>query len=163
MPQVSAGLLLYRIRNGASEVFLVHPGGPLWEKKDLGVWSIPKGLVDKDEDTLDAAKREFHEETGFIASGPFIPLTPVKLASGKIVSAWAFEGDCDERNMRSNSFTMEWPPHSGKLGLFPEADRGAWFRLEEASRKISKGQRILLEDLQRLLSQGSLSTITPHV
>ncbi len=154
MPQVSAGLLPYRIKERVIEVFLVHPGGPLWAKKDPGVWSIPKGLVDKGENALEAAIREFSEETGFTAAaGPFLPLTPIKLASGKIVHAWAFEGDFDARDMRSNNFTMEWPPHSGKLGTFPEADRGAWFGLEEAARKISKGQRHLLEELNHLLSQ----------
>ena len=163
MPQVSAGLLLYRVKNGVIEVFLVHPGGPLWMQKDIGVWSIPKGLVDKDENALDAARREFSEETGFTSTGPFVPLTPIKLASGKIVHAWAFEGNCDAQDMRSNNFTMEWPPQSGKRGTFPEADRGAWFRFEEAIRKISKGQRHLLEELQYLLSQGSLSDITLHV
>lgn len=164
MPQVSAGLLLYRIKDGMVEVFLVHPGGPFWVKKDLGVWSIPKGIVDKDEEALVAAKREFSEETGFtISPGPFMPLTPIKLTSGKIIHAWAFEGDCNARDMRSNNFTMEWPPHSGKVGTFPEADRGAWFGLEEAGRKISQGQRFLLEELQCLLSQRSLSIVMPRV
>jgi predicted NUDIX family NTP pyrophosphohydrolase len=162
MPQVSAGLLLYRIKDRVIEVFLIHPGGPLWAKKDLGVWSIAKGLVDNGEDALDAAKREFHEETGFTASGPFAPLTPIKLGSGKVVRAWAVEGDFDARDMKSNSFTMEWPPHSGKLGTFPEADRGAWFGIEEAGRKISKGQINFLQELQRLLSPGRSSTITLH-
>lgn len=162
MSQVSAGLLMYRIKESVIEVFLVHPGGPFWVKKDLGTWSIPKGLVDKDEDALVAARREFHEETSFIMSGPFIPLRSVRLPSGKIVHAWAVEGDCDAREMRSNNFNMEWPPHSGRQGTFPEVDRGAWFGLEEAGRKISKGQKGLLTELQQLLSRRSPPTITPH-
>lgn len=153
MPQISAGLLMYRKKGGAIEVFLVHPGGPLWAKKDLGVWSIPKGLVGPDEEQLDAARREFHEETGFVASGDFIPLMPVKLKSGKVVRAWAFEGDCDPATARSNTFFMEWPPHSGKRQEFPEVDRAAWFDLEEAKERINPGQVELLADLRKNLRE----------
>ncbi len=151
MPQISAGLLLYRRKNNVDEVFLVHPGGPLWTHKDFGAWSIPKGLVDKDEELLEAAKREFAEETGLSATGPFLPLTPVKLKSGKIVYAWAVEGDCDPGKMKSNTFTMEWPPRSGKQQAFPEADRAAWFALDEAKQRITPGQTALLEELRHIL------------
>jgi predicted NUDIX family NTP pyrophosphohydrolase len=149
MPGISAGLLLYRKRDRGIEVFLIHPGGPFWEKKDLGSWSIPKGLVEQDEDLLDAAKREFHEETGFRVSGPFLPLSPVKLKNGKTVYAWAAEGDLDAGAMKSNTFTMEWPPHSGRQQTFPEADRGAWYTLDEAVRKITAGQAALLDELRQ--------------
>ncbi len=148
MPGISAGLLLYRKRDRGIEVFLIHPGGPFWEKKDQGSWSIPKGLVEQDEDLLDAAKREFHEETGFSASGPFLPLSPVKLKNGKTVYAWAAEGDCDPRAMKSNTFTTEWPPRSGRQQTFPEADRGAWYTLDDAARKITAGQAALLEEFR---------------
>jgi predicted NUDIX family NTP pyrophosphohydrolase len=152
MPRLSAGLLLYRRIGNVINVFLVHPGGPLWARKDLETWSIPKGLVDGDEEVLEAAKREFHEETSFTARGPFLPLTPIKLGSRKIIHAWAIEGDCDAREMKSNNFTMEWPPHSGQRRTYPEADRGDWFTLEEARKKISKGQIGLIDELQNLLS-----------
>ncbi len=152
MADISAGLLLYRRRGRRLEVFLVHPGGPYWAKKDLGVWSIPKGLVEEGENLLDAAQREFHEETGFTASGPFQPLSPVKLRSGKTVHAWAAEGDVDPQAMKSNSFTMEWPPRSGCLQAFPEADRGSWYPLEEAAEKITPGQRALLGELRQLIT-----------
>ncbi len=151
MPQISAGLLLYRRKNNVDEVFLVHPGGPLWARKDFGAWSIPKGLVDKDEELFEAAKREFYEETGFTATGPFFPLTPVKLKSGKLVFAWTVEGDCDPRKMKSNTFTMEWPPRSGKQQAFPEVDRAAWFALDEAKQRITPGQTALLEELRHIL------------
>ncbi len=156
MPNISAGLLLYRRRDRQIEVFLVHPGGPYWAKKDLGVWSIPKGIVEEGENLLDAAKREFHEETGFTASGPFQPLSPVKLRSGKTVHAWAAEGEVDAQAMKSNSFTMEWPPRSGHQHAFPEADRGAWYPLEEAEAKIAPGQGALLEELLRLITPDSM-------
>ena len=153
MPIISAGLLLFRKRGGSLQVFLVHPGGPLWSKKDAGVWSIPKGLVDQGENPLEGAKREFHEETGFTASGQFIPLRPVKLRSGKVIQAWAIEGDCDAGMIKSNTFSMEWPPHSGRQQEFPEVDRAAWFDIEEAKQKINHGQRELLEELERMTSE----------
>ena len=114
MPKKSAGLLMYRRRHGVLEVFLVHPGGPFWQKKDAGSWSIPKGEYTTEEDPLEVAKREFQEETGFRASGEFVPLTSRKQPSGKIINAWAFEGDCDASTIKSNTFSMEWPPRSGK-------------------------------------------------
>jgi predicted NUDIX family NTP pyrophosphohydrolase len=142
MPKTSAGLLLYRERNGTIEVFLVHPGGPFWVHKDDGAWSIPKGEFEPGEDALAAARREFTEETGFTASGDFQPLTPLKQPSGKIVHAWAVEGDCDPALVRSNTFTF-------KGREFPEVDRAAWFVITEARRKILPGQVGFLEELNR--------------
>jgi predicted NUDIX family NTP pyrophosphohydrolase len=143
----SAGLLMYRRRNGALEAFLVHPGGPLWAKKDLGVWTIPKGQYLANEEPLEAAKREFEEETGFSPQGEFIELGELKQASGKIVSAWAFEGDCDPERLKSNTFTMEWPPRSGLQIEAPEIDRGGWFGLEEARLRLLPGQLAFLDRL----------------
>lgn len=147
MGQHSAGILLYRYRDRCLEVLLVHPGGPYWSGKDLGAWSIPKGLFEADEDALVAARREFHEETGFDPDGDFLSLGKAKQPSGKIVHAWALQGDLDVDRIVSNTFTMEWPPHSGKIEGFPEVDRGEWFDLEAARVKITKGQRPLLERL----------------
>jgi predicted NUDIX family NTP pyrophosphohydrolase len=143
----SAGLVMYRRRNSALEVFLVHPGGPLWAKKDPGAWSIPKGQYLDDEKPLDAAKREFEEETGFAAKGKFIELGDLKQPSGKIVTAWAFEGDCDPRQLKSNTFTMEWPPGSGRHIEAPEVDRGGWFSVEDARSRLLAGQRPFLDRL----------------
>jgi predicted NUDIX family NTP pyrophosphohydrolase len=145
----SAGLLLYRRRNSTLEVFLVHPGGPFWAKKDDGAWSIPKGEIAEDEDPLKAAKREFHEETGVQMDGEFIALTPVKQAGGKTVYAWAVEADCDAGAIKSNTFSMEWPPRSGKKQEFPEVDRASWFSLDEAKKKILKGQLSFMDELLR--------------
>lgn len=142
---------MYRFREGTLEVFLVHPGGPFWAKKDLGAWSLPKGEYIQEEDALAAARREFTEETGFPAEGEFIPLTPLKQSSGKMISAWAFEGDCDPGVVQSNTFTLEWPPRSGKTREFPEIDRAGWFTLEEAKVKIIKGQAGFLEELSKIL------------
>ena len=153
MPIVSAGLLLYRKRDGILQVLLIHPGGPLWSKKDAGAWSIPKGLVEQGEDRLEAAKREFREETGFTVSGRFIPLSPVKLKSGKAIHAWAIEGECDPAAIKSNTFSMEWPPRSGKRQDFPEADRAAWFGIEEAKQKINQGQVGLLVELEHMTAE----------
>jgi len=153
MPKNSAGLLMYRFRDGALEVFLVHPGGPFWARKDFGVWSIPKGEFNPDEDPLEAARREFQEETGFVADGSFTPLTPVKQGSGKIVTAWAFEGDCDETRIKSNTFSIEWPPSSGRQQAFPEVDKAAWLGIEAAKEKILKGQALLIDELRRILGQ----------
>jgi predicted NUDIX family NTP pyrophosphohydrolase len=153
MTKLSAGLLLYRLRDGKIEVLLIHPGGPFWAKKDLGAWSIPKGLTAPGEDPLAAARREFGEETGLTTvSGSFIKLAPVKVHT-KIIEAWAIEGDCDPATIKSNTFTTEWPPKSGKQQEFPEADRAAWFGIEEAKIKINGGQAPLLEDLRRLLTK----------
>lgn len=138
---------MFRLRPGGIEVLLVHPGGPFWAKKDLGAWSIPKGEYAPEEDPLDAARREFTEEIGVPPQGEFIALQPVKQSGGKVVTAWAFEGDCDPAGVKSNSFAMEWPPRSGRMQEFPEIDRAAWFAVEEAKQKINKGQRALLEQL----------------
>ena len=147
MAKQSAGLLLYRRRNQSLEVLLVHPGGPFWRKKDLGAWSLPKGEYLEGEDPLAAAIREFEEETGIRPEGEFVALGQVLQLGGKLVVAWAFEGDCDPATIRSNSFSMEWPKGSGKMQKFPEVDRGDWFALEPARQKILKGQAPLLERL----------------
>jgi predicted NUDIX family NTP pyrophosphohydrolase len=147
----SAGLLLYRKRLGAIEVFLVHPGGPFWTKKDEGAWTIPKGEIDEGEDALAAAIREFAEETGTTLAGEFHALPPVRQAGGKTVLAWALTGDLDAAGIRSNEFEMEWPPKSGKRRRFPEIDRAQWFALEEARRKINKAQSALLYALAALI------------
>jgi predicted NUDIX family NTP pyrophosphohydrolase len=142
---------MYRYRDEALEVFLVHPGGPFWARKDPGAWSIPKGEHRADEDPLAAACREFREETGLTAEGPFRALIEIRQKGGKYVQAYAFEGDADPRAIRSNTFTMEWPPRSGQQQEFPEVDRAAWFGLEEAREKILAGQRPLLDELEDLL------------
>ena len=144
----SAGILIYR-RTPELEVFLVHPGGPFWAKKDLGSWSLPKGEFENDEDPLVAARRELAEETGFTVDGNFIALTPLRQKSGKTIFAWAVEGDCDPSQLRSNLFTMEWPPRSGRRQEFPEVDRGAWFTMAEAQRRIVAGQASFLDELAR--------------
>jgi len=149
MPKKSAGILLYR-RKPELEVFLVHPGGPFWAKKDLGAWSLPKGEFEDGEDPLDAARRELLEETGFAVEGEFRALSPLRQKSGKTVFAWALEGDCDPAALRSNTFTMEWPPRSGKTHEFPEIDSGAWFDLMEARRRIATGQAGFLDELAEL-------------
>jgi predicted NUDIX family NTP pyrophosphohydrolase len=153
MPIVSAGLLMYRLRDGVAEVFLVHPGGPFWTGKDAGAWSIPKGLIDADEEPLAAARREFEEETGVKVSGDFTELSSVRLKSGKVLLAWAVEGDCDPSRIRSNTFLMEWPPHSGRQQEFPEVDCSAWFALGEAKKKINQGQTPLLQELVSILTK----------
>jgi len=151
MPKISAGILLYRRHGGATEVLLVHPGGPFWRNKDLGAWSIPKGEAQPGEPLLDRAIREFSEETGFPASGDFTPLTPQRQASGKLVHAWALEGDLDASAVVSNSFSLEWPPHSGKRQEFPEVNRAQWFDLAVARQKIHRGQIGFLSELEVLL------------
>ena len=147
MPKHSAGVLLYRKLDNMMQVFLVHPGGPFWKNKDDGSWSVPKGEYEDDEDPLDAAKREFYEETGEYIDGRFIKLNPVKQKSGKIVQAWAVEGDIDSQNIKSNFFEMEWPPKSGKTQQFPEIDKGEWFSIEQALIKINPGQVGLVMEL----------------
>ena len=151
MVKRSAGLILYRLREGGPEVFLAHPGGPYWAAKDLGVWSIPKGEIDEGEDPLEAARREFEEETGFRPEGEFRSLEPVRQRSGKIVYAWAVEGDCDPASLRSNTFPLEWPPRSGRFLDIPEVDRGGWFGIVQAREKILDGQRALLAQLEIIL------------
>jgi predicted NUDIX family NTP pyrophosphohydrolase len=154
MPKRSAGLLMYRRRNGQVEVFLVHPGGPFWAKKDMGAWSICKGEYTESELPLEAAKREFQEETGFTAQGSFLELGVVQQASGKIVSAWAFEGDCDPGKLVSNHCQVEWPPRSGRMIEIPEVDRGGWFSIEAARERILKAQGPFLDRLSQMLNQG---------
>jgi predicted NUDIX family NTP pyrophosphohydrolase len=151
MAQKSAGILMYRLIDQVPEMFLIHPGGPFWAKRDDGAWSIPKGLCDAGEDPLTAARREFAEETGRPAEGSFIALGDFRQPSGKIISAWAVEGDFNLDGFKSNLFAMEWPPRSGRIREFPEADRADWFAPEEAKRKIVKGQvPIVAALLQRL-------------
>jgi predicted NUDIX family NTP pyrophosphohydrolase len=153
MAKCSAGLLMYRRAiSGEAEVFLVHPGGPFWAKKDKGAWSISKGEYGEGEPPLDAAKREFEEETGFAAEGEFFELGEVKQSGGKVVSAWAFEGDCDPAKLVSNRFSMEWPPRSGRMIEFPEVDRGGWFAIVQAKEQILKSQAPFLDRLQRMLA-----------
>jgi predicted NUDIX family NTP pyrophosphohydrolase len=135
------------------EVLLVHPGGPFWSKRDLGAWSIPKGEYEAGEDPLVAARREFAEETGIVPEGEFLALKPLRQAGGKIVHAFAFEGDCDPITIVSNTFIMEWPPRSGRQREFPEVDRAAWFPMEEAKKKLLAAQVPLIEELARLLEQ----------
>ena len=136
----SAGILLFRFKNGKLEVMLTHPGGPFWTNRDAGAWSIPKGLIDKNETALDAAKREFKEETGFVVEGEFIQLGELKQPNKKIVHAWAVEKDIDATKIVSNTFELEWPKGSGNINAYPEIDKGAWFGLAQARFKILKGQ-----------------------
>jgi len=146
MPKLSAGLLMFRRRDKELNVFLVHPGGPFWQKKDLGAWSIPKGEVSAGEDLLVTAKREFEEETGIAPQGEFITLGEIKQAGGKFVTAWAFELDCSP-TIQSNTFSMEWPPKSGRMQEFPEVDRAEWFSLKEARIRILSAQIVFLDRL----------------
>ena len=146
---VSAGLLVYRAR----EVLLAHPGGPYWAKKDAGAWTIPKGLADAGEDLLTTARREFTEETGFVARAPFIQLAPVKMKSGKTVHGFACAGDFDPEKLNPNTFEIEWPPKSRKRISFPEIDRVEWFGLAAASEKILAYQRPFLDELEQMLAK----------
>jgi len=150
----SAGLLMYR-RRGELEVLLVHPGGPFWTRRDDGAWTIPKGEIDavSEEDALATARREFQEETGMVPEGPFVALTPVQQKGGKVVHAWAFAGDCDPATLTSNTFTMEWPPRSGKFAEFPEVDRAGFFGLAEARVKLNPAQVAWLDELGRVLGR----------
>jgi predicted NUDIX family NTP pyrophosphohydrolase len=147
MAKKSAGILLYRIRSGDVEVLLVHPGGPFWRGKDWSSWSIPKGEVAPGEDPLEAALREFKEETGHCPTREAMPLSPIKQKSGKLVMAWAIEEDWDPSQLRSNTFSMEWPPGSGKKNEFPEVDEARWFPVEEAMSRIIPAQKDLLKEL----------------
>jgi predicted NUDIX family NTP pyrophosphohydrolase len=139
------------------EVFLVHPGGPFWEKKDDGSWSIPKGEYEADADALEAAQREFTEETSFSAEGAFVALTPLKQPSGKLVAAWAVEADVDPAKLSSNTFWMEWPPKSGTQREFPEVDRGEWFDLQTARRKLVPGQVPFVTELESILARPKIT------
>jgi predicted NUDIX family NTP pyrophosphohydrolase len=151
MPRISSGLLMYRIKDGVVQVLLAHPGGPYFVNKDEAAWTIPKGEPDAGEDLLATAQREFEEETGVKPRGPFVPLKPIKQKGGKIVHAWAFEGDCDTAAVRSNTFTLEWPPKSGRQQEVPEIDRADFFDLATAKRKIKAGQEELITELEALL------------
>jgi predicted NUDIX family NTP pyrophosphohydrolase len=147
VPMISAGILLFRTRSSLTEVFLVHPGGPYWSGKDLGAWSVPKGIVGRHEDDFAAARREFHEETGFDMSGieSAQDLGAFALSRSKTLRVWAIEGDCEPSDLTSNSFEMEWPPGSGHRRQFPEIDRGEWFDQPRALERITKGQRPVIE------------------
>ena len=149
----SAGLLMFRETGQLHEVFLVHPGGPYWAKKDAGAWTVPKGEYDDGEESLGAARREFTEETGFIAYEPFLPLGSVRQKSGKIVEAWAFRGDCDSSQLVSDTCEIEWPPRSGRHITIPEVDRGAWFRPADALVYLREEQRPFIARLHELLHE----------
>jgi predicted NUDIX family NTP pyrophosphohydrolase len=153
--KISCGLVIYR-RRPQLEVLLVHPGGPFFAKKDLGAWTIPKGEASEGEDLLAAARREVFEETGYEATGPFVELAPIRQKGGKLVHAWACKGDLDPQTIVSNTFTLEWPPRSGRRAEFPEIDRAAFFDLETARRKLNQAQVLLLDELQNKIA-------TPHV
>jgi predicted NUDIX family NTP pyrophosphohydrolase len=163
MPRVSAGLLMYRIQDGKLQVLLAHPGGPFFKNKDVGAWTIPKGEVESDEDLLEAAKREFKEETGVTPTGPFTALTAIQQKGGKIVHAWAFKGDCDPGAIVSNTFRIEWPPHSGRRMDFPEIDRAEFYDVAVASRKIKAAQAALIDELQGVVADLQVSEeSSPH-
>lgn len=149
--KISAGLLMYRVRDGQLQVLLVHPGGPFFQNKDYGVWSIPKGEIEPGEEMLTAAQREFTEETGIKPNPPYIELGQIIQKSGKKVYAWACAGDCEPQQARSNTFRMEWPPRSGHWQAFPEVDRAEWFSLPEARRRIKPAQLPLLDRLVAIL------------
>ena len=151
MPKTSAGILFYRYNSKGLEVLLVHPGGPFWAKKDMYAWSIPKGEIEPHEDVLEAAIRETEEETGIKANGKFLPLTPVKQRSGKIVHTWALEDTFEPLKIKSNSFEMEWPPKSGKKRVFPEIDKAAWFTTSEAKKRIVSGQVPFIDQLEEII------------
>jgi predicted NUDIX family NTP pyrophosphohydrolase len=155
MAKRSAGLLLYREVTGCLEVLLVHPGGPFWAGKDEGAWTIPKGEIEGDEDPLSAAKREFEEETGFVPDGEPVALNPVRQPGAKLVYVWAMQQDLDASRLKSNTFSLEWPPKSGHHQDFPEVDRAAWFSLAEAGRRILKGQAGFLAELEDKLRRRS--------
>jgi predicted NUDIX family NTP pyrophosphohydrolase len=158
MAKKSAGIIVYRWRSGAMEVFIVHLGGPYWKNKDYRAWSFPKGEFSENEPPLEAAIREFQEETGQPIEGEFLELTPHN-ASGKRILAWAVEGEVDENSIQSNLFELEWPPNSGTVRKFPEIDRGAWFDIEEAKKRVHKGLAPVFEELQRKIgsAQGARS------
>jgi predicted NUDIX family NTP pyrophosphohydrolase len=155
MARRSAGLLIYRKADAGIELFLVHPGGPFWARKDTGAWSIPKGEYNDGEDALAAAKREVEEETGVVLDGDFLPLGEVRQAGGKVVTAWAIESDIDETVVRSNTFSLEWPPRSGEIREFPEVDKGGWFSVAGAKAKLVKGQVALVDRLWARLGRAA--------
>lgn len=153
MTKRSAGILLFRNVPEGTQVLLVHPGGPFWAKKDEGAWSIPKGEFDEGEDAFAAAKRELQEETGIVAAGEFVALGTFRQPSGKTISAWAIESDFDPAELKSNAFSMEWPPRSGRMKDFPEVDRAGWFSIGDAASKITKGQLPIVRALIDKLSE----------
>jgi predicted NUDIX family NTP pyrophosphohydrolase len=157
MPQrISAGLLMYRVREGFIQVFLAHPGGPLYQNKDEGYWTIPKGEPPENEPLIDTAVREFEEETGIIPHGPFIELGSIRQKGGKVVYGWAFEGDHNPMQpIRSNTFEMQWPPRSGRVQRFPEVDRAQFFSLPEGKKKLKETQWALIERLVAILEKHS--------
>jgi predicted NUDIX family NTP pyrophosphohydrolase len=157
----SAGLLLYRRAGENWEVLLAHPGGPFWARKDAGAWTIPKGELAEGEDPLGGAIREFSEETGLRVTGVFLPLTPRRQPGGKLVHAWAVESNFDPAGLRSNTFSMEWPPKSGRQATFSEIDRVAWFDLTEARTRILKGQVGFIDELQALIAGTSGPSARP--
>ena len=158
MAKKSAGIIVYRLQSGLLEVFVGHLGGPYWEKKNYRAWCFPKGEFEDDEEPFDAAIREFKEETGQTIEGEFIELTPHKNSSGKVVYAWAVEGKIDEGAIQSNLFELEWPPKSGNIQKFPEIDRGAWFDIKEAKKRVHKGLIPIFEELEKKIGkpQGDL-------
>lgn len=147
----SAGLLMYRLTPEGPQVLLAHPGGPYWARKDDGAWTLPKGEHNEGEEALAAAVREFTEETSLVPSGPYLPLGELRLKSGKRIQAWAFQGDWDPAQLRSNSFEMEWPPRSGRMQSFPEIDRAGWFSLAQARSKLIAAQVGFVDRLEQLL------------
>lgn len=153
-PSVSAGLVLYRRSNPGLQILLAHPGGPFWRNRDAGAWTIPKGIVEQDEDLLDAARREFTEETGILPQPPFISLGAVRQKAGKTVHAWAWEGDADPATITSNSSRTEWPRGSGRWITYPEVDRCQWFDAAEARRKLNPAQAELVDRLEAALDSS---------
>jgi predicted NUDIX family NTP pyrophosphohydrolase len=158
MAKKSAGIIVYRTHAGILEVFIAHLGGPYWERKDYRAWSFPKGEFEDNEIPFDAALREFQEETGQSVQGDFIELTPQRNPSGKLIYSWAVEGDLDENGIKSNLFELEWPPDSGNIQKFPEIDRGKWFDIDEAKKRVHKGLVPILEELEKKIGkpQGEL-------
>jgi predicted NUDIX family NTP pyrophosphohydrolase len=154
MIKKSAGILAFRKKTKGNEIFLMHPGGPFWKNKDAGAWSIPKGEINETESEVDAAKREFEEETGIKAQGALIPLSPIRQKNGKLVVAWALEQDIDAAGITCNLFEMEWPPKSGKYQQFPEMDRAEWFSITAAKEKIIPAQSALIDQLEEILNRS---------
>jgi predicted NUDIX family NTP pyrophosphohydrolase len=153
---------MYRRTSGSLEVLLVHPGGPFWAKKDAGAWSLPKGEFSAQEDPLDAARREFTEETGLAPEEPYMALAALRQPSGKTILAWAFEGDCDPEQVESNTFSMEWPPRSGRYQEFPEVDRAAWFPVAVARDRILQGQRGFIDELEQIAEEWQVQKKLPR-
>ena len=153
MAKQSAGIILYRLKNNILQVLLVHPGGPFWASKDLAAWSIPKGEISENENKIDAAIREFQEETGLRPAGDFIELSPVKLKSGKQIFAWAIKGEFNIDNLVSNTFQLNWPPGTNKIINIPEVDKAGWFTIDEAVLKLNSGQVALVKELELKLKK----------